>query len=91
MSDVKKDYRVLTVVVSDTNINAPTKEVNAILVEIQERFTKLEAAHTEAIVELEDQIAAYRAEGSHNLKRYNAVVDILLRLLNNGDLNPADV
>ncbi len=88
MSDVKKDYRVLTV-----THDAPFSpmELNGILVEIQERFTKMEAIHAEAIVELEDQIATYRAEGSHNLKRYNAVVDILLRLLNNGGLNPADV
>ena len=72
-------------------LNETIDEVNRELTTVHKRIAALEDKRAADIVELEDQIAQYRAEGSHHLKRYNAVVDILLRLLNNGGLNPADV
>ncbi len=59
----------------------PANEINNVLVTIQERFTKSEAAHAEAIAELEDQIAQYRAEESEIQKRHNGIVDALLLII----------
>ena len=81
MSDARKGQEILIVKESDENINAPTQELNSILVKIQLRLTKLEGSTREAVDELEDQIAEYRAEGSKTEKRHNQIVDILLRVI----------
>ena len=60
---------------------AITEDVEVALVKLEKWITDVAEQQIRDMAELEDTIAAYRAEGSRAERRHDAVVDILLDVI----------